>query len=30
MASPDIEDKIKVKLKKEYVMLNPAEALKER
>jgi len=25
MASPDIEDKIKVKLRKEYAMLNPAE-----
>jgi hypothetical protein len=25
LASPDIEDKVKVKLRKEYDMLNPAE-----
>ena len=25
LASPDIKDKIKVKLRKEYAMLNPAE-----
>jgi hypothetical protein len=30
LASPDIEDEVKVKLKSQYAMLNPAKASKER